>query len=149
MVAGAGMAVASLPVLITQGLWTVWFAALIALLLAFALDVVLSIPPRIVQVDVLAPELLYIGSEDKFLVQLRVGPQRYAAVFDCLLEVGERLERCPVMQAPMSKTGTGRLAFVLKPVRRGTAEINRLATRWTGPMGLMRRDKVVDINAEV
>ncbi len=143
-----------LPVLLfiavaMPGLWAVsagWVAGVLALLFA---DLVLAGRAHAMQIDVDAPKLLYMSSEDPATLTLgfRDGPLPR--------RVEVQLETSPLIASPRRKIikgwvdGVHQTDFTLKPIRRGTGRLERLWARWTGPLGLVAIRKISPLAIEI
>lgn len=137
-----GVPLSLVAVSIDAGLWPLWLCYLLALVALGGLDVALGVPARRLQVQVTAPELLYIGERGRAQVVLTAprarGPVRARLLPELdsdLAPVGE-LE---VVLAPSPAGAHGEAAVELRPLRRGSPALLAVHVRWLGPFGLVER----------
>lgn len=140
-----GLPVALLPALIDARLWTLWLAFAGMAVLALAVDAVLGLPRRRLQVAVDVPGTLYIGDADPMGVTLSGGEGARPMRAELLAEFGARLAPQPMGAAAVP----GAAEVALAPMRRGTAEVRALWIRWRGPLGLVQRSVRHAVDAEV
>ena len=133
-----GIPVASLPVILGERLWTLWIAYLGLCVAACGLDLLLGLPRRRLAVAAQAPDTLYIGDRAELEVSLEA-PRRAGAV-EVLADLDEDLERQPVFRVGVA-AGTTRFGIPLVARRRGTVSVRDLWLRWSGPLGLVARQK--------
>ncbi|MHC4959067.1 MAG: DUF58 domain-containing protein [Planctomycetota bacterium] len=142
----AGLPVALLPALFGTGLWVVWPAFLGLAVLAGGVDLVLGRPAHGMRVDFDVPDTLFIGDRGVLKVDLSTGR---AMTFEALLELSGDLEDQPLTQVAVGPTGRALVEIPLIPQRRGTASVDALWLRWSGPLGLVRRQWRVRIDEQV
>ena len=145
---------AGVPVLLfiavtAPALWTVsagWIAGVVALMFA---DLALAGRARLLNIEVDAPKLLYMSSED---------PARLTYAFEhgpLPLRVETQLETNELIASPRAKKLKGwqdrahTAEFTLTPIRRGTGRLERVWTRWTGPLGLISIRKVKPLAMDI
>ncbi len=132
------------PVLIAiavfaPALW-VWSAAWLTGVLALLLvDAMLAKPLRAYRPKVSAPALLFSGSQDPATITLQFNKLSLPDKMDVQLETNEFLE--DVAAETINGLSGQAWAFdvTLKPMRRGTARLERLWSRWRGPLGLIQK----------
>ncbi|MGC1300728.1 MAG: DUF58 domain-containing protein, partial [Caulobacteraceae bacterium] len=122
---------------VAGALWPIgliWIAATVGLML---MDGALAASPRDLTLDLVAPATLSVNAVGRAELGLvfRRRPPRKAEV---VLEAGADLAVAPgyAQLAPVSERTVG---FTLTPERRGVRRIERAWVRWTGPLGLARR----------
>jgi uncharacterized protein (DUF58 family) len=137
LLAAAGLPVALLPALVHPALWGAWLVLGALATLAFGLDLLLSVPPAALLVEVAVAETLQIGEVGAVEVRLRA-PRAVARV-ELLLDLHPDLEPAPpaVVAVPAGAVGVARLP--LRARRRGKPTVDELWCRWTGPLGLVAR----------
>lgn len=67
---------------------------------------------------------------------------------EATLDLDPRLQAASAQRSAV-RDGRATLAFDLKPVRRGTAPLHSVWVRWTGPMGLIRKQTVQALDLAV
>jgi uncharacterized protein (DUF58 family) len=135
----AGIPVALLPSVVHVGLWTLWPAYLAATLLACGVDLVFGLARRRLVVRANAPDTLYIGARTPLEVSLSVPPSARAHTLEMLVDLDENLLPQPARTVTVPPAGEQRVEIPLVPRRRGTVALRTLWFRWTGPLGLVRR----------
>ena len=148
---GLGFPIALLPTLFDARLWTVWCAFVGIGALLFGVDALRALPARALHVEVDVPDAVPLGGGGDVEVTL-VAHDRRAAAIDVRLEVGPPFE--PIEDArvelPASGHGARRTARLpLRPTRRGTGSVDAVWLRWTGPFGLSRRVRRLEVDDEV
>jgi uncharacterized protein (DUF58 family) len=138
----AGFPLALLPGLVHPRAWGPWVVLLALTLLAVGIDAILALPPAGLAVAVVTPETLAVGQEGRLGVRLRAA-RRGAAAVEVRCELDPRFLPPPSRQARMGPTGEGELAFPLVARRRGELTVDEIWCRWTGPLGLVGRQKRV------
>jgi len=139
----AGIGVALLTAVFSPQLWTLWIAYVGVAVLATGLDVVLGLPARRLELRVAAPDTLYIGDRAQLTVELST-PRRRLPRIERLADLGESL-----MPQPPRTTSDPTVTIPLVPRRRGTARIEALWLRWSGPFGLVQRQLVRRLDHEI
>jgi uncharacterized protein (DUF58 family) len=149
-----GVPLALLPTLVHATTWSIWIAYLGAIVAATGIDIVLGLPRRRVVADVAAPEQLYIGETGTATATVTGRGWRRGAGVEAIAELDTDLEP----QAPLAvrlvadkatKSAAGDAAITLAPRRRGEPAVRALHLRWTGPLGLVERRKVVPLDRKV
>lgn len=145
---------AGLPLLLwvavaMPGLWVLsaaWIAGVLALMFA---DLVLAARLRALTVEVDAPALLYMSSEDpaEITFTFQSGPR--PPMMEVQLETNTLLASPPRKLLKGWPGGQHRTGFTLRPVRRGTARLERLWARWTGPLGLLAIRKIETLDHDI
>jgi uncharacterized protein (DUF58 family) len=134
--------------------WTVWIAYLGASVLAAGIDVLFALSRRRLHVDVKVPSQLYIGDRGSATVTLTGKGWRRGLRVHALPELDADLEpQAPLTidLVPGGKTGqvSGAAELALVPRRRGEPRVIALHMKWTGPLGLVERRRVVTVDAKV
>lgn len=115
---------------------------------ALLADTALSLSPGALNVQVNPPGLLHIGRDEAFRVRLQADAAQQP-VIEALLDVDGNLEQPARLLVRLNSAGQAELAFPLRALRRGKSRIETLWLRWRGPLGLVRRLRIVPIEAEV
>jgi uncharacterized protein (DUF58 family) len=147
LVAG-GVPVSLSATLADAALWPVWLGYLVAVALALGADAALALPARRLAVAVQAPEMLYIGDADPLVVELRASGWSRPTTLELVIDLGDELAPQPAQRASLAGQPV-RLELELRPLRRGTARLERAWVRWTGPFGLLRREVIRPLGREL
>jgi len=148
LLVAAGFPAALLPALVHPGLWGVWLVLLALATLAIGIDAILALPPALLSVEVEAPDALAVGQEGRLGIRLSAGRRGPDAVLI-------RCELCPEFDAPppatalLSGGGSAALAIPLVARRRGKLSVDEVWCRWSGPFGLVGRQKRVEAGRTV
>ncbi|MCK6481473.1 MAG: DUF58 domain-containing protein [Planctomycetes bacterium] len=135
----AGIPLAVLPAAIAESLWPAWVAWTAACMLLCGIDALLLEGEAAVEWEVRAPAAMGIGEEAEARVRVgRRGPGRTLEVL-ARVDLDDLLEPCPALPLSAAAGGHGEAPFPLRPRRRGTLALRALWLRWTGPLGLLRR----------
>ncbi len=145
----AGFPVSLVAVLVSERLWSVWASYLGMSIVLLAIDAVLSLPRKRIDVEVDAPETLYIGSEDPLRLTVTAPVARGPVAVDVLCDFNDRLDRQAVQTVTVQSGAPGTLDLVLRPKRRGTATLHTVWLRWKGPLGLAQKRKRVKVERSV
>lgn len=146
-VAGAGLLVALLPVVVDPRLWPFWPVFLGAFALALGADGLLSPRRAAVACDVGLPDALYIGEVGEAAVVVRMPAPRPVPV-TVALDLSERLVPQPPRRGRASAEG-GVVRFPLVPTRRGRAVVEQVWVRYAGPLGLLAQGVRVELKRAV
>lgn len=123
-----------------------WIAGLVGLIV---LDVLLSTSRRNMEFEVNAPGSFYIGETQQVWFKYDYGNGPYPRVPECRLSVNERFSVRPQHFYGEAANGALLAAFDLKTERRGEGVIERLWTRWQGPLGLIWRQTVEELEMKI
>lgn len=130
-----GLAVALLPIAVSERLWTLWPVYLGGLALALGIDALAAPRKKDVSCSLDLPGTLYIGEEDEARLTVRM-PSRRRVRVAVAVDLSDRLEPQPVLRARASRDGA-ELRLRLVPTRRGRIVVERAWIRYAGPLGLM------------
>lgn len=136
-------------VLIDDALWPFGFALLAIAMFMTGIDAVRALPPGALEINARPPGLLYAGDSDTLHVSLSSQRHPLPTRIELLCEVSPTLERPPVQWTVLGPGESVRLLLPLVPIRRGSAHVERLWLRWRGPMGLMERQRIERLAAEI
>lgn len=111
----------------------------------------LTLAPRrgAMAVEVDAPPVLYMNSEDPVSLTLEAQTGPLPSRVNALLETNQYIEQ---PNATILKGWAGRrhtFTRPLRPVRRGNGRLVKLWLDWTGPLGLVRLKRVEPLNLEI
>ena len=144
-----GMPILIAIALFAPELWILsagWIAAVGGVIL---LDGMMGPRLRAYSADVDAPSLLYVGEEEAVPIRLAFDRGPVPTRIEIQLETNEFL---PQTDPKGLRGWDGRervYELPLTPARRGTARLERLWSRWRGPLGLVQKRHVQEIGAEV
>ncbi|MFZ4745408.1 MAG: DUF58 domain-containing protein [Sphingomonas sp.] len=122
-----------------------WYAGLIIVLLVLALtaaDALATPGAKALQAALEAPRVAYVGQDVKLDIMARVGGGRR---FEAAVEHDARL----VPAASGSELSSDGRTMRLAAVRRGSATIDALWLRWPGILGLVWRQKRIDLERKI
>jgi len=134
-----GLLLAMLPVIFGHALWIPWLVYALATVALVGADAVIlrTNPPPEIYID--APSHLYIGGDGDLTITIRNKPGWTQCRMEVLCDFGELLEAQPPESMLAGSGPELRMKVTLKPVRRGTAVMQKVWLRWTGPLGLTTR----------
>ncbi len=144
----AGIPLAFAVLLADPDLWPYVPAYLFLACFALLADSALALSPRQLNVQVKLPPALYIGAPEDFQVRLEPMSYRRPAV-EMLCDVDDNLEQPPRVVVPLSDEGDTQVSLALNAKRRGKARVERLWLRWLGPLGLVRRLRIIELGNEI
>ena len=147
LLAAAGLPLALLPALVAPSLWGAWLVAGALSALAFGLDLLLSVAPGRLAIEVEVPGTLQVGEAGAVAVRL-LAPRPVARV-EVLLDLHPDFEpAAPVaISIPPGEAGLARLP--LRARRRGRPTVDAAWCRWTGPFGLVARRSLTPLGRAV
>lgn len=142
----AGFPVSLTAVLVSPQLWFVWASYLALTSVMLATDAVLSLPRKRLDLEVSAPDTLYIGAGDVLSVSLAAPAARRPVSVELLFDFDDHLERQPIQTVTISPGKRRTVEIPLRARRRGVALIERVWMRWNGPFGLAQKRKLVALD---
>ncbi len=145
----AGLPVTLIFAVFFPSLWTLgaaWIAGLVGLLL---LDVLLSTSRRNMDFEIDAPGSFYIGETEQVWFKYDYGSGPAPRAPECRLSVNDRFSVKPHHFYGEAANGVLLASFDLKTERRGDGEIERLWTRWQGPLGLVWRQAREELELQI
>ncbi len=149
LVFAAGFPASLLAVLVSERLWTLWLAYLGFVVLLTGVDALLALPRRRLAIAADAPGTLYIGETDPCRIDLRMRRWRRSVDAEVLCDLGPNLEPQPSTRVVVKPGDGARIDIALLPHRRGTVTVRRVSVRWSGPFGLLARQRVEDVGKQV
>ena len=147
--AALGLPVTLLLALFLPALWLIgagWVAALLGLM---ALDAFLSTSIKRMEPQIDAPGSGYVGRDYDVRITTEFGSGVPPRSPEQRLSVNDRLTVKPTLARAGVGDGGMLSLFSLRTDLRGTAELERLWTRWQGPLGLVWRQRVDPLEREI
>lgn len=135
----AGVPLLLVIALAAPGLWTLagaWIAGVGALMLA---DGALGARLRAFAAQIDAPALIYIQDSHDLPVTVQFGEGPLPSRLELRLDANERLQPMATRRLIGWADRAHTTDFPLQPTRRGTARLELLWARWTGPLGLVSK----------
>jgi len=128
------------------GPWA-WLAGLGALVLLAVFDMLLTWErSRRLTLRLDAPVQMLLGEPAQLTVEAQGEP---GLRLELRVDVDERFEAPAVALLELPASGRATLGLPLRARVRGTLEVERLWARWSGPLGLMRRVRSMEIGWQV
>ena len=146
---GAGAPLSLVLVLVDGSLWPLGFGYLGLAMFLTGLDGLRALPARVLGIAVTPPPVLHIGDRGALSVALSAPGGRQWADIEVSCDVGESLAVPPIQVATLGPDEEALLDIPLTPTRRGTARVERLWLRWRGPLGLMQRERIEAVGADI
>jgi len=147
-----GTLLAVIPVLVDPRLWVVWAAAWGLLLLALIVDLVRLPRADDLEHRLVPPDTLYMGESSDLSLHLRwslaSGLARHVRA-TVKLDLSDTLHPVDPRATSIGPGADTVLALPLRPLRRGTAQIEAAWLRWSGPLGLLERSAHVPLDAPI
>ena len=144
-----GVPLALAIVLAEPGLWSVGIVYLGVAIVLTGFDGLMALTRRALTIDIELPDVIYIGDRNDIDVALTVERRSPGARVEIVCDVSDIIEPPRMAHAPAAAGTTTRVAIPLVARRRGTAVVERLWFRWRGPFGLVSRQLVRTLSAEV
>lgn len=144
-----GLPVTLVIAVLFPALWALgaaWIAGLVGLII---LDIFLSVPRARMEFDVKAPGSFYIGETEQVWFKYSYGNASPPRAPECRLSVNDRFSVAPSHFYGQAANGAVLAAFDVKTERRGDGEIEKLWTRWQGPLGLIWRQTTEKLSLEI
>ncbi len=138
----AGLPLAALPLLFGAGFWTAWVVWVGVACVLTGVDALLALPGRKLDVKLEAPATLFVGDRAAATVTLQALARSATRRVTVLVDLSELLTPQAEVEAVFGEGQRAEAEIELVPVRRGTAVLERVWIRWTGPLGLMSRQTV-------
>ena len=147
--AALGLPVTLLLALFLPALWLIgagWVAAILGLM---ALDAFLSASIKRMEPEVEAPGSGYVGHDYDVRVTTEYGPGVPPRAPEQRLSVNDRLTVTPALARAGVGDGGMLSLFGMRTELRGTAVLERIWTRWQGPLGLIWRQRIDPLEREI
>ena len=149
LLAALGLPITLIMAIIVPSFWVLgagWVAAILGLVV---LDVLLSASVKRMEPDLEAPKSTLIGHDYDVRVTAHFGAGVPPRKTELRLTTNDRLSVSPMI----AKAGQGEGGFIalfnIRTELRGTAELNRLWTRWQGPLGFVWRQRIDPLGLEI
>ena len=149
LLAALGLPITLIMAIIIPNFWVLgagWVAAILGLVV---LDVLLSASVKRMEPDLEAPKSTLIGHDYDVRVNAHFGAGVPPRKTELRLTTNDRLSVSPMI----AKAGQGEGGFIalfnIRTELRGTAELNRLWTRWQGPLGFVWRQRIDPLGLEI
>ncbi len=144
-----GLPVTLIIAVLFPALWALgaaWIAGLVGLII---LDIFLSTPRKKMELEVKTPGSFYIGETEQVWFKYDYGNAAAPREPECRLSANDRFSVEPQHFYGQAANGALLAAFDIKSERRGEGEIERLWTRWQGPLGLIWRQTTEELDLEI
>ncbi len=145
----ACLPVAALPALAGARFWVVWLAAAALVLLLTGADGALLLARRRVDLELHAPDQLWIGRPGRLGLAVALGGRARPARVEVLVEAGDILAPVPARVLEPDVRGRCEGSFPLTAHRRGRAVLTAVWIRWRGPLGLAQHVRRLDRDDEI
>lgn len=142
------IALSLMGVILGGAFWVLGVTWLLVVLGLLAVDAWQCVDKTAIDVEISAPSLLYIGAADPMRLRLLCTQAQERVNVDVHVDVGRCLKPLETAQAGIYD-GQADLIFELRPTWRGEAEIKAIWLRWAGPLGLIKRRKIIFPNVEI
>ena len=139
--AAALFPIALLPALVHPRLFGLWIVAAALLALALGLDAILAVRPHGISAALEAPGTLAVGEPGAAVLVLR-SPTAIRAV-EVLIDCHADFAPPPMVSVRLAAGRSERVQVPLLARRRGKLTLDEAWLRWSGPLGLARRQKRV------
>jgi len=147
--AALGLPVTLLLAIFLPALWLVGAAWVAAVLGLIALDTLLSTSIKRMEPQLESPGSGYVGHDYDVQVTTEYGAGVPPRAPEQRLSVNDRLTVSPVIARAGTGEGGMLSLFGLRTELRGTAVLERIWTRWQGPLGLIWRQRVDPLEREI
>lgn len=145
----AGIPVSLAIVLVNESLWPFGLALLAVAMFLTGLDAIRALSPGTLEIATKLPGILYAGGSDGLRVTLSSPRNVLPTDIEMLCEVSANLDMPALQRTTLTPREPAHVTAPLTPIRRGSAHIERLWLRWHGPMGLMERQRIETLSAEI
>lgn len=147
--AALGLPVTLLLAVFLPDLWLIGAAWVAAILGLMALDILLSTSIKRMEPDVEAPGSGYVGHDYDIRVTTEFGPGVPPRAPEQRLSVNDRLTVSPIIAQAGTGDGGMLSLFGIRTELRGTAVLERIWTRWKGPLGLIWRQRIDPLERDI
>ncbi len=144
-----GLPVLMLIAVFAPAFWVIsggWIAIIFG---AILVDITLAPRRTAMRVDVDAPPVLYMNSEDAVAITLTAASGPLPMRVNALLETNDYITppNATILKGWADRSHT--FTRQLRPVRRGNGQLRRLWLDWTGPLGLVRVKRVEPLDLDI
>jgi uncharacterized protein (DUF58 family) len=147
--AAIGLPVTLMLAMFLPGLWLIgagWVAAVMGLIV---LDALLAASIARMEPHIDAPGSGYVGHDYDIRVTTEFGPGIPPRAPEQRLSVNDRLSVTPTLARAGVGDGGMLSLFGMRTDLRGTAVLERIWTRWQGPLGLIWRQRIDPLQSEI
>ena len=144
-----GLPVTLIVAVIFPAVWTLgaaWVAGLMGLII---LDAFLAPSRQKMAFDIKAPGSFYIGETEDVWFKYDYGTASAPRAPECRLSVNDRFSVTPDHFYGQAANGVLLAAFDVKTERRGEGRLERLWTRWQGPLGLIWKQTTERLDLDI
>ncbi len=145
----AGVPLGFALILGDETLWPLVFGYLAFAVSITAIDAILTPRVSAFAIDTGMPVMLYAGDSDGLTVKVSGGALRHPTTVTLACDTGDTLDPPPHQQCRIMPGESCDMRIPLTPNRRGQAVIHRLWLRWLGPLGLVERRHIREIDASI
>ena len=133
----AGIPLTLFVVIYNPVLWLLAINYGVLVILAAASDLLLTLPPRRLNVKIATPDRLSIGERGAITATLAAPGYPRAVTFELIAEQRGEVEAAELVRGELSAGQDARVALPLVPTRRGRVTVDRVWLRWRGPLSLI------------
>ncbi len=144
-----GLPLTLLISLFAPSLWVIGAVWIFGLLSLIVLDGIIATPLGVMEPDIKAPGNFFIGTREDIWVRSLYGNKIAPRKVEYRLTTNDRLEAAPKLFRAQANEGGVLAVFDTLARRRGQAELTRIWQRWQGPLGLLWRQRVDDLQQEI
>jgi len=130
-------------------LWPLSISYGVLVLVVAASDLMLALPPRMLDVGISMPDKLYIGERGAIMAEIAATRYRRPVEFELIAEQRGDVERCEIVPAKIPAGQKARIALPVVPRRRGRVGIDRVWIRWRGPLGLVEFTRRIAVGRSI
>ncbi len=151
LIFAAGIPFALLTVIYDSSWWPLSFGYAALVVLIAASDLMLALPPRLLDVKVTTPDHLYIAERGATAVALAAPRYRRPVALELIVEQRGDVDPSEIVPVTLAAGAPARAALPVVPRRRGRVTIDQVSIRWRGPLSLIeftrriRVDRTVDV----
>jgi uncharacterized protein (DUF58 family) len=139
----AGVPIALYFVIADPGHWRIPVYLGLVIMVAMAADAFLAFPARALRLNLIAPERIFIDDRGDVRVEIGAARHRRPAAFEMLLDLSGEAVPASSVTVTLPPGGSAQARFAIEPTRRGRVTVDRIWTRWRGPLSLMQLTKIV------
>lgn len=149
LLAAATVPLSLVAVATSAGYWPLGVVSLAAVALAALADIALGMPIRTLDASVEPVAATYIGEAAVLNIALRTSWKLPPRTIEAALDHDILVKSPTIARADFAPYQAVAFATPLTPLRRGRTAISALWLRWTGPLGLVRRQRRIALNINI
>lgn len=149
ILAAAGAPVALALGLVAPGWWLAGAGWVVFVLGLLGVDALLGADRNRLELEVEAPGVMGVGREAQAQVRAIFEGRARPQLMELALGAAHRLNVEPARLTARVRSGEARASFALTPVRRGEGAVETLWARWTGPLGLVWKQRSEPLDKRV